>query len=91
MIRAGQIYEAVKPNPGDPHNTRRRIRIVSEPGRTHGVYGYGKVTVETLRPDGTGTRQRRIELTQLHQTATTKTGTPRSNGYVLIQDTEEQR
>jgi len=82
MIRKGQIYEAVKPNPADP--LRRRIRVVSEPSRISGVYGYGKVQVETVRPDGTGIRQRRIELSELHESATTRHGQRRRNGYVLV-------
>lgn len=93
-IRAGQIYESVKnlvPSPGHPNGAPRQIRVVSEPSRFHGVYGYGKVEVETLRPDGTGVRRRRIELSELHESATTKTGEPRRNGYVLVQDAQADR
>lgn len=43
------------------------------------------------RTDGTGMRSRRIELTELHESPTTKDGKPRRTGYVLIQDTEENR
>ena len=88
-IRAGQIYQAVKPNAADPYCVLRRIRVVTNPSRFHGVYGYGKVEVETLRPDGTGVRRRRIELTQLHQSATTRAGEPRRNGYVLYNQPAE--
>jgi len=89
VIRPGQIYEAIKPNPADPNGTRRRIRVTGEPTSFHGMYGYGKVTVETVRPDGTGIRSRRIEVSELHDSATTKTGAPRRNGYVLVQDATE--
>lgn len=84
MITAGQIYEAVRTDRA--FTSLRRIRVVSEPSRFNGVYGYGKVMVETVLPDGRGVRRRRIELSQLHESATTKTGEPRRNGYVLVQD-----
>jgi hypothetical protein len=84
-IEPGQIYQAVKPNSTDPNDPQRRIRIVSRPVSFHGLWGYGKVTVETLRPDGTGIRQRALETRQLHDSATTQDGQPRRTGYVLEQ------
>jgi len=87
-IHAGQIYQSVS-NRHHPVDGPVRIRVVSEPSRFHGVYGYGKVQVETVRPDGTGVRRRRIELTQLHESATTRAGEPRRNGYVLYNQPAE--
>jgi hypothetical protein len=93
VITAGQIYEAVAakdrvPSPGERNGMPRRIRVVSEPSPFHGVYGYGKVMVETVLPDGRGVRRRRIELSELHESATTKHGQPRRNGYVLVMSAE---
>lgn len=82
-IQPGQTYVAIKPNPSDPNDTVRRIEVVGTLGRTHGVWGYGKVDVVTVTADGRKVRRRSIEASQLHATATTRNGQPRRTGYVL--------
>jgi hypothetical protein len=80
-IQPGQIYVSL----GDPYpyTEPRRIRIVSEPVTTPGLYGFGKVQVFTVTESGREIRQRRIELSQLHATDTTETGAKRRAGYAL--------
>lgn len=80
-IRPGQTYRAVKASPGDPQKRQIRIRVVTKPYAN--AFETGKVDIETVRPDGTGVRLRRIKLDQLHATATTRGGKPRRTGYVL--------
>ena len=70
MIHTGQIYRSA-----DPRDSIR-IRIVRyEPGWTRA----GVVDAAS------GKRPRRMLVTALHATATTKTGQPRRTGYVLEQ------
>lgn len=87
-IRAGQIYQSVNARTLTTDGPVR-IRVIDDPTTITGLYGSGKVRVETVRPDGTGMRPRRIEVTQLHESATTQHGQPRCNGYVLVNDTQE--
>ena len=78
MIQPGQIYRSCDPRGGP------RIRIVRlAPG--YPAWGWSKTTVETVTADGRGIRQRAIETTQLHETATTQDGQPRRTGYALEQ------
>jgi hypothetical protein len=81
MIEPGQIYRSL----GDPYpyDEPRRIKVVDLPGRTPGMYGFGKVDVVTLTENGREIRRRAIEATQLHDSDTTKTGDKRRTGYVL--------
>ncbi|MGW4505745.1 hypothetical protein ACWENO_14005 [Streptomyces sp. NPDC004436] len=79
MIQPGQIYRAVRPNPSDPEERHIRIKVVGVPASFWG----GKVDVVTLTDDGRELRRRAIEATQLHESATTRDGLPRRNGYVL--------
>lgn len=89
-IRPGQIYEAVKPNPADPHGTHRRILVKGHIPYGAGCWGQGTANVVTLTDDGREVRPRSVKLDQFHETATTRTGEPRRNGYVLVQDAGEQ-
>ncbi|MEV7013339.1 hypothetical protein [Streptosporangium sp. NPDC051022] len=82
-VSPGQIYESCH-----PLDEGRRIRVLGEPGRFHGVYGYGKVTVETIDDNGRGVRRRAIEVSQLHDSGTTRTGQARRTGYRLVEDAE---
>lgn len=82
-IKPGQVYVACAPIPSEPQPRYRRIRVVAEPITTWGRHGCGKVTVETVLPDGRGIRRRVIETSQLHPTAITKDGTSRRGGYAL--------
>lgn len=93
MIRPGQIYESCQPvrsesvdRPGVRHV---RLKVLGEPGRMHGLWGYGKVTVVTLTEDGREVRRRSLEASQLHASGTTKDGAPRRTGYRLVQDAPE--
>ncbi|MGW0948510.1 hypothetical protein ACWD4O_38970 [Streptomyces sp. NPDC002623] len=81
MIQPGQIYRSV----GDPYpyTEPRRIKVVGKPITTPGLYGFGKVDVVTLTENGREIRRRAIEVTQLHASDTTGTGSKRCNGYVL--------
>ncbi|MGX1129931.1 hypothetical protein RKD49_002121 [Streptomyces glaucescens] len=82
-IQPGQIYRSL----GDPYpcSEPRRIKIVGTPGRTPGMYGFGKVDVVTITETGREIRRRAIETTQLHATPTTRDGKPRRTGYALEQ------
>ena len=77
-IIPGQTYRSVAPRDQPPI----RIRV-----RSHGpgfpAWGWSKVKVVTVLPDGTEVRERAIEAIQLHDSPTTKTGQPRRTGYVL--------
>lgn len=81
-IEPGQVYVAVKPSPSMPGEHHTRIRVV-DCGPGYPAWGWSKTTVETVLPDGRGIRRRAIETTELHESATTKTGRPRRTGYVL--------
>lgn len=83
MIKPGQTYRSVKPVASEPDPRHVRIEVVGTLGRTHGVWGYGKVDVVTVTVDGRKVRRRAIKATQLHATATTRDGQPRRTGYVL--------
>lgn len=88
MIQPGQTYRSLtnrRAHGGGPV----RIKVVGVPQTIPGVWGFGKVDVVTLTETGREIRRRAIETTQLHATATTKTGQPRRTGYVL--DTPENR
>lgn len=80
-IQPGQTYRAVKPSDGFSADFIR-IEVVGAVGRVPG-WGYGKVDVVTVTPEGRKVRRRAIEASQLHASATTKTGQPRRTGYVL--------
>lgn len=81
MIQQGQIYVSL----GDPYpyTEPRRIKVVGRPGTIPGGYHFGKVDVVTLTETGREIRRRAIEVTQLHETATTRDGQPRRTGYAL--------
>jgi hypothetical protein len=51
-----------------------------------GLYGFGKVQVATLTDDGREVRPRALEVNQLHDSGTTKTGQPRRTGYRLVEE-----
>lgn len=75
-IQPGQVYVSCH-----PLDEGRRIKIVGEPGTVPGVWGFGKVDVVTLTPDGRELRRRAIETSQLHDHPTRRDGTPRRNGW----------
>lgn len=79
-IEPGQIYRECVPRDGR-HRTRIVIKSVTPFGS--GQYGAGTAMVATLTAIGREVRQRRISLSQLHDSATTTAGRPRRTGYVL--------
>lgn len=84
-IEAGQVYRSALPVPSEPGERYRRIKVVDKYISTPGVYGFNKVDVVTLTKDGREIRGRAIEVTQLHDSPTTRDGKPRRTGYVLEQ------
>lgn len=86
-IKPGQVYESCQPTfvvDGEPVHTR--ICVLAEPIGTPGLYGFGKVSVATLGENHRPLRPRRIEISQLHASGTTRTGAPRRSGYRLVQE-----
>jgi hypothetical protein len=81
-IQPGQIYRSCKPTPSMPGEHYIRIRVVAR-GPGYPAYGWSKVLVETVLPDGRGVRERAIETTQLHVSPLTRNGQPRRSGYAL--------
>lgn len=81
MIQPGQTYYSL----GDPYpyDQPRRIKVVGKPGTVPGGHAFGKVDVVTLTETGREIRRRAIEVTQLHESATTTDGQPRRTGYAL--------
>ncbi|MGW1409419.1 hypothetical protein [Streptomyces sp. NPDC002403] len=87
-IQPGQIYRSLTnrhAHGGGPV----RIKVVGEPHTIPGGWNFGKVDVVTLTETGREIRRRNIEVTQLHDSATTKDGKPRRTGYVLEQSEGE--
>lgn len=84
MIQPGQIYRSLS-NRHHPVDGPTRIKVVGKPNVIPGVGGFGKVAVVTLTRTGREVRRRSIEMTQLHDSATTRDGQPRRTGYVLEQ------
>lgn len=82
-IEPGQTYRSL--SDPYPYTEPRRIKVVGTPMTIPGVYGYGKVTVVTLTSTGREIRRRAIEVTQLHDSTTTRDGQPRRAGYALEQ------
>ena len=83
-IEPGQIYRSLS-NRHHPVDGPTRIKVVGTVQSIPGVWGFGKVDVVTLTSNGREVRRRAIEATQLHESATTKDGKPRRNGYALEQ------
>ena len=83
MIQPGQIYYSL----GDPYpyTGPRRIKVVGKPITITGLYNSGKVDVVTITATGREIRRRAIEVTQLHDSPTTRDGQPRRTGYALEQ------
>ena len=79
-IETGQEYALCAARPDD----QPRIRVVGDPITTLGLHGFGKVDIVTLTADGREIRRRAIEMTQLHETGTTRDGQPRKTGYRLV-------
>ncbi|MFK0154268.1 hypothetical protein ACIQVK_19610 [Streptomyces sp. NPDC090493] len=82
VIQPDQTYRSCQPVHSEPEPRRTRIKVVGQPGRIPGVWGFGKVDVVTLADDGRELRRRAIRMDQLHETATTYDGKPRRTGYV---------
>jgi hypothetical protein len=85
-IQRGQVYESCQPVRSMPGQHYTRIKVIGEPVSMHGLYGFGKVMVVTLAEDGREVRPRALEVDQLHDSGTTKTGQPRRTGYRLIKE-----
>ena len=85
-IERAQVYESCRPVRSMPGEHYTRIRVIGEPVSMHGLYGFGKVMVATLTDDGREVRPRALEVSQLHDSSTTKTGQPRRTGYRLIEE-----
>lgn len=83
-IEPGDEYLSCKPTESMPNGHPTRIRVVGKPASTWGMYGYGKVDFVTVTETGREVRRRAIEVNQLHETATTKSGTARKSGYVRV-------
>lgn len=85
-IEAGQEYETCTPiywleaPDGTRGPVRTRIRVTGTPDP-----GWHKADIVTVALNGSTSRPRRIEVSQLHPTGTTKTGTARRAGYQLVQ------
>lgn len=79
-VRAGQEYlSCVLPrSSGEAVSPQVRIRIVEDPQS-----GWHKADIVTVRSDGRAVNPRRIEISQLHASATTRRGTARKTGYYL--------
>lgn len=75
-IEAGQEYAPCANRPDD----QPRIRVAATPDPD-----WHKADIVTVRPDGTTSNPRRIEVSQLHPTGTTRDGNPRKTGYRLVQ------
>lgn len=69
-----------------PNEHYVRIRVKGVPRWS----GFNKVTVVTVLPGGREVRPRAIEASQLHDTATTQAGQPRTTGYILDTTKEQQ-
>lgn len=82
MIDENQYYRRI-PAEGT-HRTEILVRTVGRPGLTHGLYGYRKIEVVTVLPDGRETNRRRISIDQFHQSDITLSGAPRRSGYVRV-------
>lgn len=78
-IQPGQIYRSCDPR------DNRRIKVVGRAVTMHGLYGYGQVRIVTLTDGDREVRPRAINVNQLHDSDTTKTGTKRRTGYALEQ------
>lgn len=81
-IEPGQTYYSLYPGDTLYGGRPRRIRVV-RPGPGYPAWGWSKTRIETVLPDGRGTRQRDIETTQLHASHLTADGLPRHTGYAL--------
>lgn len=82
-IQPGQIYRSLS-NRHHPVDGPTRIKVVGEPGTIPGGgHKFGKVDVVTLTKAGREIRRRAIEISQLHDSDTTRDGQPRRTGYVL--------
>ncbi|OLT13045.1 hypothetical protein BJF79_03860 [Actinomadura sp. CNU-125] len=87
IIRVGQVYEPCQPTfVVDGMETYTWIRVLSKPIGTPGLYGFGKVQVATITPEGREVRPRRLAVSELHASGTTKHGERRRTGYRLISD-----
>lgn len=83
-IEPGQTYYSLYPGDTLYGGRPRRIRVVKL-APDYPAWGWSKTRVETVLPDGRGTRERGIETTQLHASPTTADGQPRRTGYALEQ------
>lgn len=79
-VRAGQEYLscALPRGSGEAVFRQVRIRIVEDPQP-----GWHKADIVTVRSDGRAVNPRRIEISQLHASATTRRGSARRTGYYL--------
>lgn len=88
MIEEGQIYVSARPtHVVDGSIVHTRIKVVKGPVSTWGPYSYGKVGVVTLTEDGRELRYRHLHVRELHESAITKHGQVRRNGYILERKT----
>lgn len=79
-VRAGQEYLscALPRSSSEAVSPQVRIRVVEDPQS-----GWHKADIVTVRSDGRAVNARRIEISQLHASATTRRGTERRTGYYL--------
>lgn len=75
MVEKGQVYVSAQPL---PNGQRRRVVVVHVP-----YYYNGKVGVATLTAGDRKLRRREMSIHSLHQSAITRDGNPRLNGYYL--------
>lgn len=83
MIERGQIYRSAKPVDTPDGWEFVRIQVVGnvQSGYLHGAC----VQVATVRWDGKLIRQRRLLVSQLHDSPVTKTGATRRTGWILVE------
>lgn len=88
MIQRGQIYRsATSVDLPDGTATFVRIQVIDGPGRLGFAAGFVRVGTIVERQSAVRLiRQRWLLASQLHASATTKTGNPRKTGWILVTD-----
>lgn len=82
MIERGQIYRSALPISEESEDGYVRIQVISEARRD---FCGSWVQVATIRvPDGRLMRQRSLSTSQLHSSPTTKSGSDRRTGWILV-------
>ncbi|MFB7917064.1 hypothetical protein [Streptomyces sp. NPDC056061] len=80
-VAPGQVYRSLSKR-HHPVDGAIRIKVVGRPNTDPGGWRFGKVDIVTITRDGREIRRRAIEMSQLHDSGTTRDGRPRRTGYV---------